>query len=63
MNARSCTRAEVEAGLFRHRIVEQGAKARRDGLPRDANPYKYTPNGRQGDVKRAYWERGWRGHE
>lgn len=44
-----------------HEALEtwQGRCAYRNGVPREANPYHWTPNSRQGDAKRAKWELGW----
>lgn len=39
--------------------VWQGRCAYRNGVKREANPYKWTPNARAGDRKRAQWELGW----
>lgn len=39
--------------------VYQGRCAYNRGIARDDNPYKWTPNSRHGDRKRACWELGW----
>ena len=43
----------------REAVIKAGMLAYQNGRARDDNPYRNTPNGRQGDIKRAYWTKGW----
>ena len=43
----------------REAVIKAGMLAYRRQIPREDNPYKWTPNSRQGDAKRAWWCKGW----